>query len=872
MKKRNMRLASLLLSIMLTFTSVVPTNATAMTADKNFEVGTESEKKPILSADDGNMEAGEESGWGDKEGVNPDQIDGNKHQGNEDVDNEFGEVNQEETNSNSSTDLSETEGDKLTEGQPNGSDTPGIDDKEETTQQILDSNWTIEKDAEKIIYRKYSDANTKTGFIEKWVYSVADAIWTWYKTDEPEAESEIFEEGIYQVGVVVTVGNDDEVLLENLIYWLDAEGKVQTGWKLYSDENGTEYYYYFGEDGRQDITKTGIQLIGEITYYLKDDFSLLKNDSIVVNGRKYIFDENGKCIKDYIPLKEGWIKDNRGWRWQYDDGSYAQNTWKEIKGKTYYFDNNNYMKYGWVRIEDKWYYFGTVDDGAVKKGWEKVKNKWYYFSPDDGSMITGWQDIDSKRYYLGAGEDGARRYGWQKLNDIWYYFGENDDGAMKTGWQKVGNKWYYLLPEDGSMQSGWQKINNKWYYLSGTESGAMKTGWQKLNSKWYYFGSSNDGGMKTSWQKINNKWFLFNGSGVMQSGWHKIVNKWYYFGGAEEGRMRTGWQKLNDKWYYFGGSNDGAMKTSWQKVNNKWYLLSGSGVMQSGWHKVATKWYYFGGSSDGAMKTGWRVIKNKRYYFGGADDGAMKIGWQNVNGKYYYFGGVNDGSMKTGWLKLDNKWYYLQNDGARVANDFARINGKRYYFNNDGIMLTGWDYVNGYKLYFNSSGALVQDLSNMIGGPYQVRVNRTTCMITIFAKDGENGYIIPVKSITCSVGLPATPTPTGTYYLGVKDRWHILMGPSWGQYTTHVVNGIFIHSVAGSRQSIYNLNAVDYNNLGSPASHGCIRVCVRDAKWIYNNVNSGSQITIGDNYYEPYDKPETIKLAAGTNLMDPTQE
>lgn len=78
--------------------------------------------------------------------------------------------------------------------------------------------------------------------------------------------------------------------------------------------------------------------------------------------------------------------------------------------------------------------------------------------------------------------------------------------------------------------------------------------------------------------------------------------------------------------------------------------------------------------------------------------------------------------------------------------------------------------------------------------------------------------------------------------------------------------------MAGSRQSIYNLNAVDYNNLGSPASHGCIRVCVRDAKWIYNNVNSGSQITIGDNYYEPYDKPETIKLAAGTNLMDPTQE
>ena len=97
------------------------------------------------------------------------------------------------------------------------------------------------------------------------------------------------------------------------------------------------------------------------------------------------------------------------------------------------------------------------------------------------------------------------------------------------------------------------------------------------------------------------------------------------------------------------------------------------------------------------------------------------------------------------------------------------------------------------------------------------------------------------------------------------------MGPSWGQYTSHVYQGIFIHSVAGGQQSIYNLNAADYNNLGRPASHGCIRLCVRDAKWIYTNVSRGSQITIGDGYYEPFDKPATIKLAPGTNLMDPTQ-
>ena len=58
------------------------------------------------------------------------------------------------------------------------------------------------------------------------------------------------------------------------------------------------------------------------------------------------------------------------------------------------------------------------------------------------------------------------------------------------------------------------------------------------------------------------------------------------------------------------------------------------------------------------------------------------------------------------------------------------------------------------------------------------------------------------------------------------------MGPSWGQYGTHVdgagQGGIFVHSVACGQANSYNLPAVEYNKLGSPASHGCIRTCVRN--------------------------------------------
>ena len=98
------------------------------------------------------------------------------------------------------------------------------------------------------------------------------------------------------------------------------------------------------------------------------------------------------------------------------------------------------------------------------------------------------------------------------------------------------------------------------------------------------------------------------------------------------------------------------------------------------------------------------------------------------------------------------------------------------------------------------------------------------------------------------------------------------MGPSWGKYGSLVryENGIFFHSVAcSSPDPTYSLAAGNYNMLGQPASHGCIRLCVRDAKWIYDNCSVGTTVTINDTAYSAFDKPATIKIPAGQN-WDPT--
>lgn len=183
----------------------------------------------------------------------------------------------------------------------------------------------------------------------------------------------------------------------------------------------------------------------------------------------------------------------------------------------------------------------------------------------------------------------------------------------------------------------------------------------------------------------------------------------------------------------------------------------------------------------------------------------------------------------------------------------------------------GWYYEGGYKFYYKN-GQKQLDLDGILPrqSNYYIKVNRKTCSVTVYAKDGNNGYIIPVKRFACSVGLPSSQTPTGTFYTPAKYRWRTLMGPSYGQYCTRIVRGVLFHSVAGRNMTSYNLNAKDYNKLGQPASHGCVRLNVRDAKWIYDNCPLKTRVTIYDSSDPgPLGKPATIKIPAG-QTWDPT--
>lgn len=207
-----------------------------------------------------------------------------------------------------------------------------------------------------------------------------------------------------------------------------------------------------------------------------------------------------------------------------------------------------------------------------------------------------------------------------------------------------------------------------------------------------------------------------------------------------------------------------------------------------------------------------------------------------------------DGSVYNGWL----------------SDDFVR-----YYFEN-GYAKTGWQYIDGYKFYFDSCGRLVQDVDSLIGNQsdYLLKVNKTLNCLTVYAKDGNNGYIIPVKAMLTSVG---DDTPIGTFKTPEKYRWRLMVNDTYTQYATRITQGFLFHSITYATPNENNLLTVGYNGLGVSRSLGCVRLNCRNSKWVYDNCHLGTTVQVYEdaNVASPFDKPELVPIS-DQQTWDPT--
>lgn len=128
--------------------------------------------------------------------------------------------------------------------------------------------------------------------------------------------------------------------------------------------------------------------------------------------------------------------------------------------------------------------------------------------------------------------------------------------------------------------------------------------------------------------------------------------------------------------------------------------------------------------------------------------------------------------------------------------------------------------------------------------PYRLTIDLTNQVTTVYGLDENGDYTTLVRQMICSTGTDSDPTPIKTFVLnGRRERWAYF--PKWGsyaQYWTRLDSLNAFHSVIYRSVDEMALATGSYTGLGKKASHGCVRLMIDDAKWIYDNCGKGTEV------------------------------
>ena len=157
---------------------------------------------------------------------------------------------------------------------------------------------------------------------------------------------------------------------------------------------------------------------------------------------------------------------------------------------------------------------------------------------------------------------------------------------------------------------------------------------------------------------------------------------------------------------------------------------------------------------------------------------------------------------------------------------------------------------------------------------YKIMVNRAANCVTVYTKNTEGEFSVPVKAFVCSGGREGHETPLGNFKTSDYYTWRQMIDGSYGQYAVRFYKGIMFHSVPYYTKNAGDMEWEQFNLLGEAASLGCVRLTCADAKWIYENCKAGTEVVVYDDKENPgpLGKPAEVKLTTENPLKkwDPT--
>lgn len=130
-----------------------------------------------------------------------------------------------------------------------------------------------------------------------------------------------------------------------------------------------------------------------------------------------------------------------------------------------------------------------------------------------------------------------------------------------------------------------------------------------------------------------------------------------------------------------------------------------------------------------------------------------------------------------------------------------------------------------------------------------LNIESTTSYLINVNLDNQKTYIYKgkadkwnlVKTFACSTGVSGEDTPSGSFSIKERGDWFFSdKYEQGGKYWTQITGDILFHSVPFARDKT---TVLDYT-MSEASSHGCIRLSIDDAKWIYTNIPKGSKVII----------------------------
>ena len=215
-----------------------------------------------------------------------------------------------------------------------------------------------------------------------------------------------------------------------------------------------------------------------------------------------------------------------------------------------------------------------------------------------------------------------------------------------------------------------------------------------------------------------------------------------------------------------------------------------------------------------------------------AQDALQKGALENVQGMDM----SNEADVKRVQRRLHTLFYI---DRFSIDGKFAdgTRNALSLFQSTNGLPATGEaDAATLEKLF--SEEALTKRL------PYRVEISLDNQRIYVYELNAANEYE-QTQEFKCSTGL-GNSTPRGIFLDAYPaNTWHYFEKFNcWAKYSFEVEGNIMIHSVLFDDNDSSTLRENSLYALGQKASHGCIRLKVSDAYWLFSHCKRGTLVIV----------------------------